>query len=73
VKIALFLLLLAAVAVGQAAPADLWPTAIKVAEVEKQRAALDATALPPELKPAVQFQKTFLKIIASKNSKAIST
>lgn len=59
--------------VGQAAPADLWPAAIKVTDTEKQRAALDATPLPPELKPAVQFQKTFLKIIASKNPKAIST
>ena len=56
--------------VSLAAPADLWPPNIKplqLAEWEKQAA---TERLAPELKPAVQFQKTFLKILPWKPSKA---
>jgi len=40
-----------------------------VAELGKQAAALNAAAVPTELKVAVQFQKTYLKILATKETK----
>ena len=40
-----------------------------VAEVGKQAAALNAATVPTELKAAVQFQKTYLKILAAKENK----
>ena len=58
---------------AQAALPNIWPPNIKApqpAELAKQCAALDTASLPAELKPAAQFQKTFLKILASKPPKA---
>ena len=67
------LLFLAAACAAQAAVPDLWPVEVKApqpAELKKQCAALDAAPLPAELKPAAQFQKTFLKILSGGESKA---
>ena len=69
------ILFLAAVCAAQAALPDLWPVEVKAAqsaEWQKQSAALASASLPPELKPAAQFQKTFLKILAAGESKAQS-
>ena len=63
---------LAAACVAQAAPPDLWPVEVKApqpAELQKQCAVLNAASLPAELKRAAQFQKTFLRILASGESK----
>ena len=55
---------------GNAAPApDLWPLAVKglpASELEHRCAAIEAAAvsLPPDLRPAARFQKTFLRIIS---------
>lgn len=70
---AVLLLALGFAAGAFAGPPDLWPAAIKAAEAEKQRAAFDAAPVPPELKPAVRFQKVFLSIVAAPGGKAIST
>jgi len=73
-SIALLALLLFALPAHAVSPhPDLWPLTLKAsqsAEPAKQRATLEAAAVPDELKPAVRFQQTFLKILASSVSKA---
>jgi len=49
---------------AQAATPDRWPVEIKLTQPA------DASPYPAELNPAAQFQKTFLKILASGTSKA---
>ena len=63
-SIALLLLLFFTPCAHAAAP-DLWPL-----EVKASQPAETSSSLPTELKPAAQFQKTFLKILASAESKA---
>ncbi|MCX6967410.1 MAG: hypothetical protein NTZ46_06435 [Verrucomicrobia bacterium] len=64
------LLLLFCACVAQAAPPDLWPLAAKApADLKSETAALISTPIPGELKPAAQFQKLFLKILATTASK----
>lgn len=64
-------LLLSAACVAQAAPPDLWPLAAKApADLKTDTAALNSTPFPAELKPAAQFQKLFLKILATTAAKA---
>ena len=70
-SIALLVLLLVGLT-AQAAIPDLWPpniAALKPPELEKQITALASAPLPPELKPAAQFQITFLKTLSSRESK----
>lgn len=63
-------LLLAAACAAQGALPELFPIQPPTTDLEKQTAALSASTVPAGLKPAVQFQKTFLKILATKVSKA---
>lgn len=69
-----FLLFFFFTLLAQAAPPDLWPMGVQAivqpADREKLRVALNTATLPVELKPAVQFQITLLKILNSGTSKA---
>ena len=72
VKSAILSLFFASSLAQGAALPDLWPLTLKAPQPSElnERCAALAVQTPPELKPALQFQQIFLKIIASGASKA---
>jgi hypothetical protein len=63
------ILLIPPVTLPAATPADLWPEAMAVPDKAALKAGTDAissaeSTLPPELKPALDFQRIFLRILS---------